>query len=456
MSDTIAAIATGNLISAIGIIRLSGDGAISIAEELFTPSSGKPLSEQPDRTLVYGTLRDAGGTVLDQCLCTVSRAPNSYTGENTAELQCHGSPTVLRLALESLFYKGARQALAGEFTKRAFLNGRMDLSQAEAVIDLIDSETADAARNAAAQLGGAMSRKMDSVYSQLVDIISHYHAVLDYPDEDIEDFKLEKYKSVFISSWKELSALLSTFERGRVMKSGVRAAILGRPNAGKSSLMNALLGYERAIVTDIPGTTRDTIEETLVLGGVKLRLTDTAGLRETSDLVESIGVQRARAAAGDAELALVLLDPGDISEEDQAVLEAAQGAKHIIVVLTKADITPMQGVVVSFGGLRVDELVSVSSLTGEGLDTLADAVSELFPAPEAPAGEIITNVRQADAIKRALESIETALETIGQGNTPDIVLTETENALSALGELTGRTVRDDVTTRIFERFCVGK
>lgn len=457
MSDTIAAIATGHSVSAIGIIRLSGDKAIGIAETLFTPRDGKPLSEHADRSLVYGVLRDTAGNVLDNCLCTVSRAPNSYTGEDTAELQCHGSPTVLCLTLENLFYKGARQAAPGEFTKRAFQNGRMDLTQAEAVIDLIDAETGEIAKNAAAQLGGAIQRKTDIIYNELVDIISHYHAVLDYPDEDIEDFKMEEYKDVFSRAQQILSVLLDTFRRGSLMKSGIKTVILGRPNAGKSSLMNALLGYDRTIVTDIPGTTRDTIEESLVLGGVKLRLTDTAGLRKTDDKVESIGIRRALAVVEDAELALVLFDPTAPSDEDSSVLEAAQSATKIIVVFTKSDLLSMQGKLLSFGKLRVDEVVGVSSISGsEGIYDLVDAIKILFPVPEVPAGEIITNVRQAEAIGRALDYVKTALKAIGQGSTPDIVLTETENALTALGELTGRTVRDDVTTRIFERFCVGK
>lgn len=457
MSDTIAAIATGNIVSAIGVIRLSGDEAISIAQAVFTPEKGVPMSQRQDRTLVLGRLKNSAGELLDSCLCTVSRAPHSYTGEDTAELQCHGGPMVLRLVLESLFEAGARQAAPGEFTKRAFLNGLMDLTQAEAVIDLIDAETGETAKNAAAQLGGAIKRKTDGIYNKLVDIISHYHAVLDYPDEDIEDFEIKKYKSIFCEAAEELDALLSTFERGRIMKNGVTAAILGRPNVGKSSLMNALLGYERAIVTDIPGTTRDTIEESVVFGGIRLRLTDTAGLRNTEDAVEKIGVQRARAAAEEAELVFVLFDPIDpMQEEDREVLLAAQSAKHIIAVFTKADIKPMQGAVVSFGGLRTDALISVSSLTGEGMDDLADAVAGLYPSGDVPAGEILTNIRQAEAVKRALCSLKAALKALEEGSTPDIILTEAENALDALGELTGKTVRDDVTERIFERFCVGK
>ncbi|MBE7018083.1 MAG: tRNA uridine-5-carboxymethylaminomethyl(34) synthesis GTPase MnmE [Ruminococcaceae bacterium] len=455
MTDTIAAISTGSALSAIGIIRLSGSDTIRIIDKVFRPSFGKAMSSRKDRQLVYGELLDPSGAVIDLCLCTVSRGPGSYTGEDTAELQCHGSPTVLQEGLRALFASGARQALPGEFTKRAFLNGRMDLTQAEAVIDLIHAETAEAAKNAAGQLGGAIVRKTDGIYDTLKDISAHYHAVLDYPDEDIEDFLLESYSSTLSAAERSLSALLSSFDRGRVMREGVPAVILGKPNAGKSSLLNALLGYERAIVTDIPGTTRDTITEKVRLGRVLLRLTDTAGLRETGDKVERIGVDRALAAADEAELALVLVDPTD-EENSLSVLESVQHIKHIILIFTKADIKNMRGSIVSTKGLRADALISLSSLTGDGIDVLTSAVEELYPAGEEAQGEILTNSRHADAVGRALESIRAAKDAMDFGLTPDAVLVEVEEAMAALGELSGKTVREDITSRIFERFCVGK
>lgn len=451
--DTIAAIATGGTLSAIGIIRVSGGDTLPVIDRVFRPAHGERMSTRPGRTLVYGSLLDTSGEVIDLCLCTVSRAPNSYTGEDTAELQCHGSPTVLRAGLDSLFAAGARQAAAGEFTKRAFLNGRMDLTQAEAVIDLIHAETAECAKNAAGQLGGAILRKTETVYSTLAGISAHYHAVIDYPDEDIDEFELRSYAAALAGCELELERLLSSFERGRVMRDGVPAVMLGRPNAGKSSLLNAILGYERAIVTDVPGTTRDTITERVKLGRTLLRLTDTAGIRSACGEVERIGVERAMDAARQARLALVLADPSD--SPDWEILRRVRDTEHIILVLTKSDLysaaTPVPP-----PELRYDELVRVSAKTGEGLDALAAAVDGMFPPWTAPSGEILTNARQADAVSRALDSLRAALAAMDSGCMPDAVLTESECAMAALGELTGRTVREDVTAKIFERFCVGK
>ena len=454
MADTIAAIATGNALAAIGIVRLSGDSAIDVADRVFFPADGGRMSEKADRKLVYGELRD-GGRALDLCLCTISRAPNSYTGEDTAELQLHGSPVVLGECLRLLFENGARQALAGEFTKRAFLNGRMDLTQAEAVVDLIDAETPEAAFVAADQLGGTLLRGIDGIYSDLTDIMSHFHAVLDYPDEDIGEFELAAYAGRLAEIEARLTALLATFERGRVLRTGVRCAMIGRPNVGKSSILNALLGYDRAIVTDVPGTTRDTIEEKLRLGRVLLRLTDTAGLRPAGDVVESIGVERSLAAAREAELVIAVFDGSSpLTEGDMAVISAAGGKERRIALINKSDL-PQK---LDEAPLResFEHVLRVSALRGEGFDGLERVVGDMYPSGEGHRGAMLTNERQADAVSRARESVGAALSAVDAGMTPDAALCEVEAAMSALGELTGRTVRDDITARIFERFCVGK
>ena len=458
MSDTIAAVSTLMGRSAIGILRMSGDDAVEIAAKVFKPDNGKTLGECGTRRMINGQFYGENGEIIDQCVAVYCRAPHSYTGENTVELQCHGSPTVLTAGLRSLFAAGARQATRGEFTKRAFLNGKLDLAQSEAVIDLIDAETEEMMRNAAAQLGGAMSGKMDAIYSGLTDIMSHFHAVIDYPDEEIDPFEAENVIATLNDTAADISKLLKTFERGRVVREGVRCAIIGRPNAGKSSLLNALLGYDRAIVTDIPGTTRDTIEEKLMLGGVMLRLADTAGLRDTADIVEQMGVERARAAAENAELVFALFDGSKpLTPDDDAVIEGAKAARHAIAVVNKNDLGHALSPEDETRLAEFGTVCTVSAKLGEGLDALGDAVADIFKdnAP-VPAGEMITNERQAQALRRALDGVKRAAEALGWGLTPDAVLTDVEDAMTAIGEITGRTIREDITARIFERFCVGK
>ena len=455
MNDTIAAIATAQAPSAIGILRLSGPDTCAILDGVFCPKNGKPMSAQDGRNMVYGTLLDSAGRVIDNALCVLFRAPNSYTGEDCAEIHCHGSPIVLNEGLTSLFAKGARQAKGGEFTRRAFLNGRMDLIQAEAVVDLIDAETAEAARNAVGQLSGTLSRTVEEIYEALMAVVSRFYAVVDYPDEDIEDLQRAELLDTLRRSENKLQELLATFSRGKLLKSGVPTVILGKPNAGKSSLLNALLGYERAIVTDVAGTTRDTVEEKVRLGHVLLRLIDTAGIRETADSVEKIGVERSRVAAGKASLALLVLDgSAPLDAEDEAAIAVAEGVANLVVIVNKADL-PRR---IDVGALadRFDNVISLSAKTGEGITTLTDHITSLYPAGSAAQGELLTNARQADAVSRAWNAVREARSALRIGMTPDVVLSDVENALSALGELNGKSLREDLVATIFSRFCVGK
>ena len=460
MPDTIAAIATASAAAAVGIVRLSGAETRCVLAALFTPVDGRSAAELPPRRMTYGTVRDAEGRTLDHALAVVFSAGHSYTGEESAELLCHGSPVVLQEVLRAAFAAGARQARAGEFTERAFLNGKMDLTEAEAVIDLIDAETAEAARNAAAQVDGALRRPLEQVYDALLSLTSRFYAVVDYPDEDIEDLALAETERTLTESEQTLAALLGTFARGRVLKSGAATAIVGAPNAGKSSLLNALVGYDRAIVTDLPGTTRDTVEEKAVVGGVLLRLIDTAGIRETDDAVERLGVERSRRAVESADLVIVVADGSHtpLTVEPDILALAAQ-APHWILAISKDDRNPAVKTAVwrlPDGAPVPEHLVSFNSVMPGGLDALIDTIRDCFPAGVPAGGTLLTNARQAEAVDRALNAVRAAHEALTAGLTPDVVLTEAEGALDALGELTGRTAREDMVTRIFERFCVGK
>ena len=446
MTDTIAAIATARAPAAIGIVRVSGPETLRVVDRVFAAQNGR---------MVYGHMRMAEGAVIDDGLCVIFAPESSYTGEWAAELHCHGSAVVLDEVLRCAFAGGARQARGGEFTQRAFLSGRMDLIQAEAVADLIDAETAACAQNAALQLSGAMSRGVEQVYDGLMDITSRFYAAVDYPDEDIEPLEERQIRDTLECCRGELRRLLDTFRRGRIMKQGIPTVLLGLPNAGKSSLLNALLGYDRAIVTEVAGTTRDTVEEKACLGGQVLRLCDTAGIRTTRDSVEKIGVDRAVAAAEQAQLALVVLDgSAPLTGEEERIFALSELAEHRILVVNKSDL-PRRAEISGFSG-RFGHICHVCARTGEGVDALGGIVKELYPETAGIGGALLTNSRQAEAVERALGSVEQALSAMEAKLTPDAILTDAETALEALGELTGRRIREDLVATIFSRFCVGK
>ena len=463
-ADTIAAISTPSGPGAIGILRLSGPRAVRIAQACFKPLGRKALADYPVRFLVYGDLLDSGGQPIDRCLCTYSRGPASYTGEDTAEFQCHGSPMVLSLGLQALFAQGARQAAPGEFTRRAFLNGRLDLTQAEAVGDLLEANSREGARHAAGRLAGALSQRIGEIYSALVDVMAHFHAVLDYPDEDIDPFTREELARALDAQEGALRKLVASGARGFRLAQGLACPILGRPNAGKSSLLNALAGYDRAIVTDIPGTTRDTVEVSIQVDGLPVRLIDTAGIREGGDPVEQLGVERSWATLASANLILLVWDSSTpfTREDRRLLLECLNGADTILVE-NKCDLSAQPLPDLELPEELAEHLhrVPISARTGAGLDQLEAVMARLardfFPQAQGDAyGQLLTNERQTQAASRALQAVQRALEALEAGVTPDALLTDVEEALEALGELTGQSVREDVTDRIFSRFCVGK
>ena len=455
MSKTIAAVATGPAAGPIGIIRVSGPQTLAIVDTIFTPQGGGALSERPNRLLTYGALHSRDGKVIDHCLCCVMHAPNSYTGEDMAEIQCHGSPAVLSETLSALFAKGAVQAEPGEFTRRAFLAGKMDLSGAEAVHDLVTAVTTQAAENAAAQLDGVVGTHIFEIRQQLVDLVAEFLAVVDYPDEEIDSHLFDSACEILHRATSELYDMAETYERGRILREGIPCAILGRPNAGKSSLLNALAGVDRAIVTNSPGTTRDVIEETIRIGAVVLRLYDTAGLRDTQDPVEKMGIDRAMKQAQASSLILAVFDSSDhISDDDLMVIARTHG-KRTIAVLNKSDLPSeldVQNIQRHF-----DYVVSVSAKTGEGLQELYDLIPKVVGMDGMSFdGSTITNARQAAALVRAAERCEEAFVAAQLGMTPDAIVMDAEGAIAALGEITGQTVRDDIVSTIFSKFCVGK
>ena len=457
MIDTIAAVSTALAPSGIGIIRLSGPDCWRITETVFVPDSGKPFSLLPERKLVLGTLYDGQGAAIDRPLAVRWAEGHSYTGEAAAELHCHGSPVVLTAALEALIRAGARQARPGEFTQRAFLNGRMDLTAAEAVIDLIEAETPEMARNAVAQLSGAVFLRIDAIYQTLVEMIAHFQAIIDYPDEDIEPQDAGRQADILDGAAEQLQRLADSFRRGWILKNGLPAVLLGSPNSGKSTLLNSLLGYERAIVTPVAGTTRDTLEEKVRLGGLLLRLTDTAGIRRGGDEIENMGIDRALAAADSAALCLLVLDGSrPLEPSDGEAIRVALMADRRIALINKSDLPQQLDESALPGGF--DAVLSISAKTGAGLEELENQIARLYPADrdKAPAGEMLTNLRQQQAVQRALEYVRGARQALSAGLTPDAALSDVELALEELGQLTGRQVSQDVVDGIFSRFCVGK
>ena len=455
--DTIAAIATGTTNAGISIIRISGTDAFSVADAVFVSKKGnKRLSEQKSHTLHYGTIMD-GETMLDEALVSVMKAPNTYTAENIVEINCHGGMIVTKKILELVISKGARLAEPGEFTKRAFLNGRIDLSQAEAVIDLIHATNEQAVKNSVRQLNGNLCRKIKEIRDSVLRDTAFIEAALDDPEHISMDGFTDTLQEHTEANLKKIETLLKNAEDGKIIKEGIRTVILGKPNAGKSTLMNVLVGEERAIVTDIPGTTRDTLEELIQVKGIVLRIIDTAGIRHTQDTVEKIGVERAKFEAEGADFVIYVADASrKLDENDEAVISMIK-EKKAIVLLNKSDLS------IKVTKQELEEKTGkkvfvISAKEETGMDAFAEAVETMFYQGLIDKKEevFITNLRHKEALFEAQESLKKVLESLNLDMPEDFYSIDLMNAYQVLGEIIGEAVDEDLVDTIFKEFCMGK
>ena len=471
MEDTICAIATASGEGGIGIIRVSGEKAVEIASGVVRLTSGRSLSEVPSHTLchadIVGALSESpvrsgpASTSIDEALAVVMRAPRSYTAEDVVEIHCHGGPFVLQCLCEVLVAKGARLAQPGEFTKRAFLNGKLDLTQAEAVLDTIRAKTATSLRLAQEQLRGSLSSEVGRIRQGLIHLLAHVEAAIDFTEEGITFIHERELIQGLESTLAELSRLIESYREGRILREGITAAIVGRPNVGKSSLLNALLQTDRAIVTSIPGTTRDVLEETLNIRGIPVRLLDTAGLRDTTDLVEQEGVRRSRVAMEQADLLLVLLDGSVTLEPEDRVLLSSRHDTKVALILNKIDLPTRisaEALHALQQAIEADATVSISARTGAGLDDLRDAIRNLVLRPDFEPGDtaMVSALRHRTGLVKASEALYRSLESIKGRLSSEFVALDLRGALDALGEITGETTTDDILEYVFSQFCIGK
>ncbi len=454
MEKTIAAISTANGIGGIGVIRISGENALAVAEAVFHPVSDKKLTHMKGYTAAFGTVFD-GEEPIDEAVALVFRAPHSYTGEDVVELSCHGGLYITRRVLRAVLRNGAASAGAGEFTKRAFLNGKTGLTEAEAVMDLISATGAQSARAALSCMEGKLRQRIDRVRNTLVNAAAHLSAWADYPEEDIPEVDTNHLTELLENCRGELSSLLNSYDAGKVMREGVDTVIAGRPNVGKSTIMNLLSGCERSIVTSIPGTTRDVIEETVMLGEIPLRLSDTAGLHATEDPVEKIGVEKARDRILKAGLVLAVFDSSrPLSQDDKELIDLLTDAPALAVI-NKTDLPPM--LETDYIKKRISHVVMLSALAGDGADELEKQVSDIIGTArlDASAG-ILATERQRSAAEEALQAVMEAKEALSLGITLDAVTVIIEDAIHHLLELTGERVTEAVVDQVFSHFCVGK
>lgn len=446
-SDTIVAISTGASSGAISIVRLSGDNAISIADQIFLSMQKKKPSEFLPRFLTLGKISTANFD--EQALCVVFKSPASYTGENMIEFQCHGGTQIANGVLKECLKLGARIATNGEFTKRAFLNGKMSLASAEGMMDMINAESDAEIRAGYSLLTGNLSKLATSAQEELTDVLSELEVSFDYPEETIEFITKAKIKERLNVLKNQIDEVLKTSSSGKIIKSGINILIVGRPNVGKSSLLNTLLGLERAIVTDVAGTTRDSLEESFSLGDFKVNLIDTAGIHDTDDKVEKIGVDKAKSYISSADLILFLVDSSrDYSDEDEKIFNEIRDKKYI-VIKTKSDLETSVN-------KKFDNEINLSTVTKDGVEELKNKIISMMKLENfSSSSVIITNERHKNALERALESIKNAIETIDE-NTLDLVAVDIKDAYFEIGEITGNTTSEDIIDQIFDKFCLGK
>ncbi len=452
---TIAAISTPHGSGGISVIRVSGDKAIEICDKIYK-NKNKSLKDVPSHTINYGFIKDADGNTIDEVLVSVMKKPNSYTGEDVVEINCHGGVISTGKILEQVLINGAESAAPGEFTKRAFLNGRIDLVKAESVIDIINSKTDLEHSVSVNQLEGRLSGKIDALRQKLLALLAHVQVLVDYPEEDLEPLTDDEYTGILGDCLADIEKLLDTSKQGKIIREGVKTAIVGKPNVGKSSLLNLLYGDERAIVTDIAGTTRDTIEEYITVGDVMLKVIDTAGIHETDDVIENIGVDKSRKAIESSDLIIFMLDASvGIDKEDEEIANLISD-RNPIVLINKSD-TGKAVDKSDFEG-RFDSIIEFSVKDETGLDELKSIIKTRFDmgAIDLTGGSVITNVRHRDALIKARESVKSALDSVAMGLELNLTFIDIEEAIGRLGEIVGLTVGEEVVDRIFHNFCLGK
>ena len=451
--NTIAAIATPHGTGGISVIRVSGDESITICDKIFNSKSKKMLIDANTHTIHYGHIVK-NGEILDEVLVSVMRAPNTFTREDIVEINCHGGLVVTEKVLMAVLESGALLASPGEFTKRAFLNGRIDLSQAEAVIDIINSPSSLALSVAANQLGGSLSANINNLRDTVLEILAQINVTIDYPEEDIDEIQKEELTNKLKETQQRISYLLETSHRGKLIKDGINTVICGKPNVGKSSILNLLARDSRAIVTDIAGTTRDVIEERISLGNVVLNVFDTAGIRNTDDTIENLGIDKSKECIKNAELVLFVSDSGTgIEDDDKEIFNSIEN-KNIIIIHNKSDIAPAA----DNSLFKNHPQIKLSAKTGDGLEELSETIENMFRLGKITAGDnnAITNIRHKDALSSALASISSAIDALENYIPFDIVSIDLTDCASYLGEITGKTISEEVVDKIFARFCLGK